>query len=187
MGPCQNLSHTWCAGISRYAVTIICVLIRLLYLMMIRRVGALGLLIRSDTALLAEVLGSRHEVALLRRKLKGRRDRDGKYTATFDEVFTAEGIEAINMPPRTPRANCFIERWGRSLREECTDRLLIYTSDTPSRSSRVRGPLQMSTARIKAGSSCRPKHEPAVVIAMDAPVRRRRRHGGVINEYHRAA
>ncbi|WP_233624811.1 hypothetical protein [Actinoplanes sp. ATCC 53533] len=40
--------------------------------MMIRLVGALGLLIRSDTALLAEVLALRHEVAVLRRQLKGR-------------------------------------------------------------------------------------------------------------------
>jgi hypothetical protein len=37
-------------------VTVIGVLIRLLYLMMIRLVGALGLLVRSDTALPAEVL-----------------------------------------------------------------------------------------------------------------------------------
>jgi putative transposase len=51
--------------------TIIGVLIRLLYLMMIRLVGALGLLIRSDTAVLAEVLALRHEVAVLRRQLKG--------------------------------------------------------------------------------------------------------------------
>jgi hypothetical protein len=48
------------------------------------------------------------------------RDQDGKYTAAFDEVFTAEGIEAVKNQQRTPRANCFIERWARSLREECT-------------------------------------------------------------------
>jgi hypothetical protein len=57
---------------SRFAVTINGVLIRLLYLMMIRLVGALGLLIRSDTAVLAEVLALRHEVAVLRRQLNGR-------------------------------------------------------------------------------------------------------------------
>jgi len=47
-------------------------LVRLVYLMMIRLVGALGLLVRSDTAVLAEVLALRHEVAVLRRQLNGR-------------------------------------------------------------------------------------------------------------------
>ncbi|MBF9128781.1 transposase [Plantactinospora sp. S1510] len=30
------------------------------------------------------------------------------------------------MPRRTSRANAFIERWGRSLRQECTDHVLVY-------------------------------------------------------------
>lgn len=51
---------------------IIGVVIRMLYLMMIRLVGALGLLLRSETATVAEVLVLRHEVAVLRRQLKGR-------------------------------------------------------------------------------------------------------------------
>lgn len=46
--------------------------VRLLYLGMIRLFNGLGWLIRSDRALLIEVLALRHEVAVLRRQVRGR-------------------------------------------------------------------------------------------------------------------
>ncbi len=39
------------------------------------------------------------------------RDRAGQFTASFDAVLAGAGIEAVTIPPRSPRANAFAERF----------------------------------------------------------------------------
>jgi hypothetical protein len=54
------------------------------------------------------------------------RDRAGQFTASCDAVLAGAGIEVVKIPPRSPRANCFAERFVLTARTEVTDQMLIF-------------------------------------------------------------
>ena len=115
------------------------------------------------------------------------RDRAGQFTASFDAVLADAGIKVAKIPPRSPRANAYAERFVLTARTEVTDRMLIfgerhlqtilaqfeahYNGRRPHRSRQLRPP--------------RPDH-PVADLAKER-IKRRAVLGGLINEYERAA
>ena len=115
------------------------------------------------------------------------RDRAGQFTASFDAILASVGIEAVKIPPRSPRANAYAERFVLTARTEVTDRMLIfgqrhlrtilaqyeahYNGRRPHRSRQLRPP--------------RPDHPP--VGLSQERIQRRPVLGGLISEYERAA
>jgi transposase InsO family protein len=113
------------------------------------------------------------------------RDRDAKYSASFDAVFVSEGMQIVKTPVQAPRANAICERWIATLRRECTDRLLIYHEH------HLRAVLSGYLAHYNQHRPHRALHRrPPQPSPADIPAelfRRRTVVHGLINEYHPAA
>jgi putative transposase len=113
------------------------------------------------------------------------RDRDTKFTASFDHIFASMGVETILAPVRSPRANAFAERWVRTVRQDCLDHLLVL-SRQHLETILADYVDHYNHARPHRGLQLTPPRSPAASHATGA-IRRRDVLGGLIHEYERAA
>jgi len=117
-------------------------------------------------------------------------DRDAKFTAAFDAVFAAAGVEMVKIPPRAPRANAYAERWVRTVRAECLDWTLVWNLQHLQR---------VLTRYLQHYNTGRPHRSIDLEIPVPAPVamvttlpfagrvERVDVLGGLVHEYRRAA
>jgi putative transposase len=112
-------------------------------------------------------------------------DRDTKCPAAFDTVFASEDMTIIRTPVQTPNANAFAERWIRSVREECLDKLLILGE---------RHLERVLTTYVAYYNRARPHQGidqqcpvPLESAARDGSIERRDLLGGVLHDYYRRA
>ena len=53
-------------------------------------------------------------------------DRDGKFCPAFRAILKTEGVEAVLLPPKSPNLNAHLERFHRSLKQECLERMIFF-------------------------------------------------------------
>jgi len=112
-------------------------------------------------------------------------DRDTKWTDGFNRIIEGAGVEIVRTPVQAPNANAHAERFVRSIREECLDRLILFGERRLLRAldeymahyHRERNHQGLGNALIM----------PDAHPAPGTHVRCRERLGGLLRYYHRAA
>ena len=116
------------------------------------------------------------------------RDRDAKFAAGSDEVFRTDSVDVIRTPFRSPQANAHAERFVRTARTECPDRLLILGPRHLDRALRV----YVDHYNTQRPHRALGRHPPLAIQPPPPPppqatIQRRDRLGGLLHEYHLAA
>ncbi|WP_157254947.1 integrase core domain-containing protein [Nonomuraea typhae] len=115
------------------------------------------------------------------------RDRDGKFGGGFDSVLAGADVRILKIPPRSPRANAFAERFVGTLRRECLDHLLVY-GERHLRQVLAEYERHYNQHRPHQALSLRPPtRDPAKKPDLAARIQRRQAVSGLISEYCRAA
>jgi putative transposase len=112
-------------------------------------------------------------------------DRDPKWSRSVVSFLEGEGVRVIRTPARAPNCNAYAERFVRSIKEECLDRLLVLGE------RHLRRAIGELVAHYHGERNHQGLGNELIQLmglsATPGPVRRRQRMGGMLNYYYRAA
>jgi transposase InsO family protein len=115
------------------------------------------------------------------------RDRDAKFTSGFDMIFKSIGIEAVKLPAQSPNLNAFAERFVRSIKSECLDRM-IFIGEGSLRHAVIQYIEHHQTERPHQGIGNVipfPPEQRTIDCQRDGPIVCHERLGGLLRSYHR--
>ena len=113
-------------------------------------------------------------------------DRDPLYTRDFLKLLAEAGIESVKLPPRSPNLNAYAERFVRTIKESCLERMIFFGEDSLREAIRE-FVVHYHPERNHQGLGNRliiPLKTPAETIGT---VQNRERLGGMLNYYYREA
>jgi putative transposase len=113
-------------------------------------------------------------------------DRDPLFTAEFLNLLAGVGVESVKLPPRSPNLNAYAERFVRTIKESCLERLILFGEES------LRTAIQNFMAhyhqeRPHQGLTNRLLHPDPSHLRNTGVVQQRQRLGGLLNYYYRAA
>lgn len=122
--------------------------------------------------------------------LKGKRylihDRDPLFTAEFLDLLAESGVASVRIPPRSPNLNAYAERFVRTIKESCLERLILFGEGSVRRAASeftVHYHGERNHQGLDNKLIC-PDPNP---VYGGGEVKRRERLGGLLNYYHRTA
>lgn len=113
-------------------------------------------------------------------------DRDPLFTAEFLRMIEDAGVKSIKLPPRSPNLNAHAERFVRSIKESCLDRMIFFGENSP-RKIIAEFVAHYHAERNHQGLGNRIICPEASHFGASGSIRRRQRLGGMLNYYYRAA
>ena len=113
-------------------------------------------------------------------------DRDPLFTAEFLEILEATGVQSVKLPPRSPNLNAHAERFVRTIKESCLERMILFGEGSV-RKALHEFVLHYHYERNHQGLDNRLIIQEHLVADSAAAVQCRSRLGGMLNYYHRQA
>jgi transposase InsO family protein len=78
-------------------------------------------------------------------------DRDPLFTAEFLEILEAAGVQSTKLPPRSPNLNAYAERFVRTIKESCLERIILFGEGSLRKAIRVNSwTITITSATTKA-------------------------------------